>query len=73
MRNIVSVSLPENVTQEAKKYCKKQTVTMSEMVRDAVSEYLYRKEIENARRKFTLHVQKLGISSEEELLKAVED
>lgn len=46
---------------------------MSEMMRDAVRDYLYRKEMENARRQFTKHVQKLGISSEEELLKAVED
>lgn len=70
-RKPITVSLPEDLVRETSRFCKRHAVTVSEITREALRDYLYREELEEVRKRFTLHVQKLGIGSEEELLKTI--
>jgi metal-responsive CopG/Arc/MetJ family transcriptional regulator len=70
-RKPITVSLPEDLVKETGIYCRKKSLTMSEIARDALREYLYRQEMEQARKSFTSHVQKLAINSEEALQKSL--
>ncbi len=70
-RKPVTVSLPEKLVKATSRFCREHSVTVSEMTREALSEYLYKQELEQARRNFTVHVEKLGISSEQDLLRRI--
>ncbi len=71
-RKPVTVSLPENLVKETSRFCRAHSLTLSEMTREALSEYLYKQELDQARRDFTKHVQKLGIFSEQELIRKIQ-
>jgi hypothetical protein len=45
---------------------------MSEVVRDAMKDYLFAENMEETRRTFTSRVQKRGVSSEQELIARLE-
>lgn len=72
-RKAVTVSLPDDLVREVGGYCRTRETTLSEMTREALREYLYRQKLQEARRAFTLHLEKLGIRSEEELIRRLED
>lgn len=70
-RKPITVSLPEDLVRDTNRFCKKHALTVSEITRQALRNYLYKEELKEARKNFTLHVQKLGIGSEEDLLKTI--
>ncbi len=70
-RKPITVSLPEDLVKETNRFCKKHALTVSEITREALRNYLYKEELEDVRKSFTLHVQKLGIASEAELVKTI--
>lgn len=70
-RKPVTVSLPEELVRETNRFCRKRSVTLSEIARAALQEYLYHQEMAQARKSFTSHAQKRGIDSETALLKSL--
>ena len=72
MRSVTSVSLPGDLVRAVSRFVKKRGMSVSEVAREAIRDYLYRQELEEARREFTAHVRRKGIFSEEELVKSIE-
>ena len=68
MRSVTSVSLPPDLVKAVSRYVRRRGTTLSEVARDALRDYLYRQELEESRRQFTVHVQKRGIASEADLI-----
>lgn len=69
MRNILSISLPNEILRELKIETKKENSTISEVVRKALKDYFFKSEFERARKKVQLENAKKGIKfSEEEIL-----
>ena len=72
-RKAVTVSLPEDLVKKANGFCRKREISLSEVTRQSLRDYLYRQELDEARRWFTSHLAKLGICSEEEIVRRIED
>jgi metal-responsive CopG/Arc/MetJ family transcriptional regulator len=72
-RKPVTVSLPADLVRETTRFCEKWSVTLSEIVREAVRDYLYNKQLDQARRRVTSHLRKRGILSEQDLLRFLQD
>jgi metal-responsive CopG/Arc/MetJ family transcriptional regulator len=68
-RKPVTVSLPEALVKQTTRFCKKRSVTLSEITREAIEEYLHRQTLEEARQAFTIHAQKRGLFTEQDLLR----
>lgn len=68
-RKAATISLPEDLAQETGRFCRTHSVSLSEVAREALRDYLYRQDLAEARRQFTLHIQKQGIQTEQSLLK----
>ncbi len=67
-RKPVTVSLPEDLARETGRFCRARSLTLSEVAREALRDYLYKQEMTEARRRFTAHAQKHGIFTEHALL-----
>ncbi len=72
MRNVTSVSLPPDLVKAVGRFGRQKGVSVSEIARDALRDYLYWQELEEARRHFTAHVQKRGIASELDLVRTLD-
>ena len=72
-RKPVTVSLPADLVKETVNFCKKRSLTISEMTREAIRDYLFWQEMESSRKAFTAHLHQRGITSEQQLLKALGD
>ena len=70
-RKPITISLPEELVRETNRFCKMHALTVSEITREALRNYLYKEELEEARKNFTLHAQKIGVRSEEDLIKRI--
>ena len=73
MRQPITVSLPKELVLKTSRFCKQHSLTLSEVAREALRSFLYHEQMEEARRRFTLHVERQGISSEEDLNKKLRD
>lgn len=72
MRHSVSISLPEGIFKEVRAYCKKEGASASEVVRQALRTYFFRRDFARARRLAMLEAAKRGITiTEEEIFKQV--
>lgn len=72
MRNVVSISLPDDLLNKVKKQTKKENATLSEVVKKALNEYLFKTEFANLRRKALTEAIKRGIRlTDEEIFKEV--
>ena len=71
-RKPITISLPDELVRETNRFCKKHALTVSEIAREALRNYLYKEELEEARKSFTLHAQKIGIRSEDDLIKRIQ-
>ena len=72
MRNSVSVSLPDGMLKQLKVECKKENANGSEIVRQALRTYFFRKEFSRLRRKAVIESTKRGITlTDEEIFKQV--
>jgi metal-responsive CopG/Arc/MetJ family transcriptional regulator len=72
-RKPVTISLPDDLVQETNRFCRRTSVTVSEVAREALRDYLYRKDMDHARRDFTARLRGMGIASEKGLLKKLSD
>ena len=72
MRHSVSISLPAGIFKEFKGYCRKENASASEIIRQALRVYFFRREFSNLRRLAMLEAAKRGINiTEEEIFKQV--
>lgn len=72
MRHSVSISLPEGIYKQLKTECKKENANGSEMVRQALRVYFFRKELDRVRRIARIEAEKRGIElTEEEIFRRV--
>jgi hypothetical protein len=72
-RRAVTISLPPDLVRETSAFCKKWSLTLSEISRDAIREYLYNRTMQGARKTFSAHLRKRGIFTEQDLLKTLQD
>lgn len=72
MRHSVSISLPEGIYKQLKAECKKENANSSEVVRQALRVYFFRKELDRLRQIARIEAKKRGIAlTEEEIFKRV--
>lgn len=58
MRKVLPVSLPESLFKEVKKLSQKQETSISEIVREALKQFLFKTEFEEIRRKAMIEAEK---------------
>ena len=72
MRNVLSISMPNKILKDLKSESRKENATVSELVRKALKDYLYKSEFERARKNVQLALAKRGIKlTENEILEKV--
>jgi len=72
-RRAVTISLPADLFRETGAFCKKWSLTLSEISRDALRDYLYKRAMQGARKTFSAHLRKRGIFTEQDLIKTLRD
>lgn len=71
MRENISISLPENVTAQLAQVIEQDGVSRSEIVREALKEYLWRRELRNLRARAIPRAQTEGIYTDEDVFRMV--
>ncbi len=71
MRTVLSVSLPENVSQELDKFAKRTGRNKSDIVKESLSLFLWEMKLKAVQKKLGPKAKKLGIVSEEDVFKAI--
>jgi predicted DNA-binding protein len=71
MRTVLSVSLPENVSQELDKFAKRTGRNKSDIVKESLSLFLWEMKLKAVQKKLGPRAKKLGIVSEEDVFKAI--
>lgn len=72
MRKVLPVSLPESLFKEVKKLSQKQETSISEIVREALKQFLFKTEFEEIRRKAMIEAAKKGkFLSEEKIFEEI--
>ncbi|MCS7150931.1 MAG: ribbon-helix-helix domain-containing protein [Endomicrobia bacterium] len=61
MRITATISIPKTLFEEIKKISKEEETTRSELIRQALREYLIRKKFERARNKLMLEAVRKGV------------
>ncbi|MCS7151531.1 MAG: ribbon-helix-helix protein, CopG family [Endomicrobia bacterium] len=61
MRITATISIPKTLFKEIKKISKEEETTRSELIRQALREYLIRKKFERARNKLMLEAARKGV------------
>ena len=63
----ISISLPKDVKKMADKYAKKNDVTLSHTVKEALRAYIANRELDDLQKAFRPLAKKLGIKSDEDV------
>ena len=71
MRTVLSVSLPENITEELDKFAKSTGRNKSDIVKESLSLFLWEMKLKAVQRKLGTKAKKLGIVSEEDVFKVI--
>ena len=72
MRNVVSLSLSDELLNKVKKEMKKQDTSSSELMRRALADYFFKEEFSRLRKKALLEAVKKGnVYSDEDIFKKV--
>jgi len=71
MRTILSVSLPENISEELDRFAKSTGRNKSDIVKESLSMFLWEMKLKQVQKKLGLKAKKLGIVSEEDVYKAI--
>ncbi len=71
MRTVLSVSLPENVSQELDKFAKRTGRNKSDIVKESLSLFLWEMKLKAVQKKLGPKAKRLGIVSEEDVFKAI--
>lgn len=67
--DVLSVSLPKSLNKNAKRYAKKEDITVSQLVSKALKGYMFMQEWEKLRKAFRPLAKKLKIKSDEDVEK----
>ncbi|RLE07936.1 CopG family transcriptional regulator [Candidatus Aerophobetes bacterium] len=70
---VMSFSLPRDMAEEIEKRAKKEKKMKSELLREAIRQYLERKKWEELQRDFSLRARKFGVTTEEDIEKIVDE
>jgi metal-responsive CopG/Arc/MetJ family transcriptional regulator len=71
MRTVLSVSLPEKVSDELDRFAKRSGRNKSDIVKESLSLFLWEMKLKFAQQKLGPKAKKLGIISEEDVYKAI--
>jgi predicted DNA-binding protein len=71
MRTVLSVSLPENISEELDKFAKNTGRNKSDIVKESLSLFLWEMKLRAVQKKLGPKVKKRGIVSEEDVFKAI--
>jgi predicted DNA-binding protein len=71
MRSVLSVSLPEKISSELKKFAKSTGRSKSDIVRESINLYLWEAQFRKMQRRISVKVKKRGIVTEDDVFKAV--
>ena len=72
MRHSLSISLPDPMYKQLRTECKKENANGSEVVRQALRVYFFRKEFSRLRQKALIEAEKRGINlTEEEIFERI--
>lgn len=71
MRTVLSVSLPENISEELDKFAKSTGRNKSDIMKESLSLFLWEMKLKAVQKKLGPKAKKLGIVSEEDVLKAI--
>jgi metal-responsive CopG/Arc/MetJ family transcriptional regulator len=75
MRNtrVVSITLPPPLFEEAKALAKQENRTMSELMREALRQYQFKRTIEKARAHMEAVADKIGVHTEEDIVRVIRE
>jgi len=71
MRQAVTVSLPKELKVQLDRMSKREHLNRSDVVREALQQYLVRQDFHTLRRGFMLDAQKRGIFTDEDVFRVV--
>ncbi len=71
MRSTLTISLPPELARRLEEEAKALGRTKSELVREALSDYLWRERFERIRRRLRPYAQKAGFITEEDVFRAI--
>ena len=71
MRTVLSVSLPENISEELDRVARNTGRNKSDIVKESLSMFLWEMKLKAAQKKLGPKAKKLGIVSEEDVFKAI--
>ncbi|MDH5720636.1 MAG: ribbon-helix-helix domain-containing protein [Spirochaetia bacterium] len=71
MRNIISISLDEDLKKKVDKLAKSKNVKRSNIVKDALLKYLFIEEMKNSRKELRPYAEKAGMFSEEDIFELI--
>ena len=71
MRSTLTISLPPELARRLEEEAKALGRTKSELVREALSDYLWRERFERIRRHLRPYAQKAGFITEEDVFRAI--
>ena len=69
MRTSISISLPEKLNEELNQAIERSHFTRSEIVKNAIEEYLFKWRFQRARKKLVLKARGKGIFTDEDVMK----
>lgn len=70
---VISITLPPKLLREAERLAKKEGRTRSELFREALRRYLAEQSLRDLQRYGAQQARKLGISSDEDILRLIEE
>lgn len=75
MRNtrVVSITLPPPLFEEAKALAKQENRTMSELMREALRQYQFKRAFEKARAHMEAVADKIGVHTEEDIVRVIRE
>lgn len=71
MRTVLSISLPESMTEELDRYARITGRNKSDIVKESLSMFLWEMKLKTVQKQLGPKAKKLGIVSEEDVFKAV--
>ena len=71
MRTVLSISLPEKVSEQLEKYVAETGRNKSDVVRESISLYLWEARLRESQRRLGARAKKAGIVTEDDALRAI--
>jgi len=71
MRTVLSISLPEQISQELSRFAKNTGRNKSDIVKESISIYLWESQFQQVKKQLSAKAKKEGIVTEDDLFKAV--